>query len=104
MQADQRLAACVRTYQPIAPELADWLEKNVPESLTVFCLPQAHRVKMRTTNLLENLNKQVKRRTRVATLFPSEASCLRLVSAVLMELSEEWETGKVYLSMTVKND
>lgn len=103
-EADQRLAACVRKHHPIAPELADWLEKNVPESLTVFCLPQAHRVKMRTTNLLENLNKQLKRRTRVATLFPNEASCLRLVSAVLMELSEEWQTGKVYLNMNVKND
>jgi transposase-like protein len=103
-EADQRLAASIRKYRPIAPELADWLEQNVPESMTVFCLPQAHRVKMRTTNLLENLNKQVKRRTRVATLFPNEASCLRLVSAVLMELSEEWETGKVYLSMNVKNN
>jgi transposase-like protein len=103
-EADQRLAASIRKYRPIAPELADWLEQNVPESMTVFCLPKAHRVKMRTTNLLENLNKQVKRRTRVATLFPNEASCLRLVSAVLMELSEEWETGKVYLNMNVKND
>jgi putative transposase len=103
-EADQRLAACVRKYQPLAPELADWLEANVPESLTVFVLPTAHRLKMRTTNLLENLNKQVKRRTRVATLFPSEASCLRLVSAVLMELSEEWQTGKVYLNMNLKND
>jgi transposase-like protein len=103
-EADQRLVACVRKYYPIAPELADWLEQNLPESLTVFCLPQAHRVKMRTTNLLENLNKQVKRRTRVATLFPNEASCLRLISAVLMELSEEWETGKVYLNMNGKNE
>jgi transposase-like protein len=54
--------------------------------------------------MLENINKQVKRRTRVATLFPNEAACLRLVSAVLMELSEEWETGKVYLNMNPKND
>ena len=59
---------------------------------------------MRTSNMLENINKQVKRRTRVATLFPNEAACLRLVSAVLMELSEEWETGKVYLNMNPKND
>jgi len=103
-EADQRLAAAIRKYQPLAPQLADWLEANVPESLTVFALPAAHRVKMRTTNLLENLNKQVKRRTRVATLFPHEVSCLRLVSAVLMELSEEWQSGKVYLNMNVKND
>jgi transposase-like protein len=105
-EADQRLAAVVRKYQAMAPELADWLEANVPESLTVFALPKPHRLKLRTTNMLENLNKQIKRRTHVATLFPGEASCLRLVSAVLMELSEEWQSGKVYLSMEVdmRND
>ena len=54
--------------------------------------------------MLEQLNEEVKRRTRVAGLFPNEASLLRLVSAVLMELSEEWETGKSYLNMYVEND
>ena len=44
--------------------------------------------------MLERVNRELKRRTRVATLFPNEASLLRLVTAVLMELSEEWETGK----------
>ncbi|PIE42558.1 MAG: hypothetical protein CSA47_00240 [Gammaproteobacteria bacterium] len=52
-----------------------------------------------TSNVLERLNKEIKRRTRVATLFPNEDACLRLVSAVLMEISEEWQTGKVYLNM-----
>jgi transposase-like protein len=59
---------------------------------------------MRTTNLLENLNKQIKRRTRVATLFPNEASLLRLVAAILVEITEDWETGKVYLDMTVTQE
>jgi transposase-like protein len=59
-----------------------------------------HRKRLRTTNMLENLNKQVKRRTRVAGLFPNTESALRLVTAVLMEQSQEWETGKVYLTMT----
>jgi len=54
---------------------------------------------MRTSNSIERLNKEIKRRTRVATLFPNEESLLRLVSAVLAEISEEWETGKVYLNM-----
>jgi transposase-like protein len=49
-------------------------------------------------NGLERVNKEVKRRTRVASLFPSEASCLRLVSAVLMEISDEWQAGKAYLT------
>jgi transposase-like protein len=52
--------------------------------------------------MLERLNKEIKRRTRVATLFPNEASLLRLVSAILVEITEEWETGKVYLNMETK--
>ena len=59
----------------------------------------AHRKRLRTTNLLERTNKELKRRTRVATLFPNEASLLRLVSAVLIEISEEWESGRKYLNM-----
>ena len=59
---------------------------------------------MRTTNMLERVQEELNRRTRVAGSFPNEASLLRLVSAVLMELSEEWETGKRYLNMDVEND
>jgi transposase-like protein len=103
-EADRRLARTVAKYGESAPQLADWMETNVPEALTVFVLPPAHRQRMRTTNMLENLNKQIKRRTRVATLFPNEASLLRLVAAVLMEITEEWETGKVYLDMTVTQE
>jgi len=75
------------------------METNVPEGLTVFSLPSAHRRELRTSNMLERLNKEIKRRTRVATLFPNEASLIRLVSAVLIEVTEEWETGKTYLKM-----
>jgi putative transposase len=73
------------------------MESNVPEALTIFAFPPAQRRRLRTSNLLERLSKEIKRRTRVATLFPNEASLLRLVSAVLMEVSEEWETEKTYL-------
>ena len=75
------------------------MEANIPEGLTVFALPVNQRRRMRTSNMLERLNRELKRRTRVATLFPNEASLLRLVSAVLVEVSEEWETGKIYLCM-----
>ncbi len=103
-EADRRLKQCVEKYRSRdCKPLADWMEKNVPESLTVFVLPSAHRIKMRTTNMIEALNKQIKRRTSVAGLFPNEDSALRLVSAVVMEISEEWETGRVYLSMDVKD-
>ncbi len=75
------------------------MEENLPEGFTVFSLPPGHRRRLRTSNLLERLSREIKRRTRVATLFPNEASLLRLASAVLSEVSEEWETGRVYLSM-----
>jgi len=97
--ADRRLELTVRKYEKSAPKLAVWLAGNVPESLTVFAFPAAHRRRLRTSNLLERLNKEIKRRTRVAALFPNEAALLRLVSAVLMEISEEWETEKIYLRM-----
>jgi transposase-like protein len=98
-EADRRLGLMVAKYQDSAPKLAEWLESNIPQGLEVFVLPQAHRRRLRTINALENLNKQIKRRTRVATLFPNEGSVLRLVSAVLCEIDEEWETGRLYLNM-----
>ncbi|MCF6267921.1 MAG: transposase, partial [Desulfuromusa sp.] len=64
--------------------------------------PVEHQKRMRTSNSIERLNKEIKRRTRVATLFPNEESLLRLVSSILAEISDEWETGKVYLSMETK--
>jgi transposase-like protein len=103
-EADRRLARIVAKYRKTAPKLAEWIETNVPEGLTVLILPPGHRKRMRTTNLLENLNKQIKRRTRVATLFPNEASILRLVAAILVEITEDWETGKVYLDMTLTQE
>jgi putative transposase len=96
--ADEQVKRMVRKYEKQAPKLAAWLEENVPESLNVFALPTAHRKRLRTSNMLERLNREIKRRTRVATLFPNEASLLRLVTGVLMELSEEWETGKRYVT------
>jgi len=100
--AAEQLQRVVRKYQTSAPKLAEWMEENVPESLTVFRLPISHRKRLRTTNLLERLNRELKRRTRVATLFPNEASLLRLVTAVLTEVSEEWETGKRYVTFETK--
>jgi transposase-like protein len=100
--AGEQLQRVVRKYEKSAPKLAAWMEENVPESLAVFRLPPAHRQRLRTTNMLERLHRELKRRTRVATLFPNEASLLRLVTAVLMEVSEEWETGKRYVTFETK--
>jgi transposase-like protein len=98
-EAERQLELAVKKHRAKAPKLAEWLEQNVPESLTVFALPASHRRRLRTSNMLERLNEEIKRRTRVAGLFPNEASALRLVSAVLMEISEDWETGRKYLTM-----
>lgn len=102
--ADQKLARLVTKYHSTAPRLADWIEHNVPQGLTVFHFPQAHRRRLRTTNMLERLNQEIKRRTRVANLFPNEASLLRLVTAVLSEVSDDWETGKMYLDLAPNFD
>jgi len=67
--------------------------------LGVYALPEAHRKRMRTTNLLERQNQELKRRTRVVRVFPNEQSCLRLVYALLMETNQEW-MERLYLRMS----
>ncbi|MDA7915254.1 IS256 family transposase [bacterium] len=96
--AAEELTRFVGRYQLKAPKLASWAEANIPEGLAVFGIPSEHRKRMRTTNMLERQNRELKRRTRVATLFPNESSLLRLVTAVLVELSDDWETGMRYLT------
>ena len=97
--AETLLKKAVEKYASRAAKLASWMENNVPESLTVFAFPDTHRRRLRTTNGLERLNREIRRRTRVATLFPNEASCLRLVTAVVMEISDEWQTGRTYIRL-----
>jgi len=75
------------------------MEENLPQGLTILSLPQAHQKRVRTTNGLERVNQELKRRTRVARMFPNEASLLRLVSALLAEISDDWQTEKIYLGM-----
>jgi transposase-like protein len=97
--AEQRLKEIVADYAKRAPKLAAWLEENLPQGLTVLALPANHQKRLCTSNALERVNQELKRRTRVARVFPNEASLLRLVTALLTETSEEWETGKIYLNM-----
>lgn len=100
--ADEMLRQAVTKYRKTAPRLAEWMETNILEGLTVLDekldLTDLARRRLRTTNGLERVNKEIKRRTSVATLFPNEESILRLVSALLMEISEEWETGRIYIA------
>jgi len=94
--AEEFLQAAVQKYAVSAPRLSAWLEENLSEGFTVFEFPLEHRRTIRTTNSLERINKEIRRRTRVVGVFPNEASCLRLISALLMETSEEWQIGKHY--------
>ncbi len=102
VEADRLLGLTVSKYAPVAKKLAAWLEANVPEGLTVFDFPADHRRRLRTNNGLERLNREIKRRTRVASIFPNEASLLRLATAVLMEIDDEWQTEKRYLPKATK--
>jgi putative transposase len=98
--AEAYLKKIVQKYAQIAPALADWLEKNIPEGLTVFSFPASQRRRLRTSNGLERLSREIKRRTRVVSIFPNEAACLRLISAVLMEIHEEWQSDdRIYLTI-----
>jgi putative transposase len=93
----KRLA--IEKYKKRAPEFAKWLEENIDEGLTVYQFPKEHRKRIRTSNGMERVNKEIKRRTRVAVLFPNPESALRLVTGVIIEIHEDWITGKQYLDM-----
>jgi len=88
-------------WRPTHPAVATRLEEDLEESLTCLAFPPEHRTRIRTTNGLERLNQELKRRTRVVRIFPNPASLLRLVTALAQEQSEEWVSGRRYLDMTL---
>lgn len=96
--ADAYLAKTVLKYEQSASRLSEWMAGNLPEGLMVFSFPGGFRKLLRTTNGVERLHREVRRRARVVSIFPNQASCLRLVSAVLSEISEEWLTGRTYIT------
>lgn len=102
--AESMITKATTEFSKSAPEFCKWLESNIKEGLTCFQFPKKHRRRIRTSNGVERLNREVKRRTRVAVLFPNKESALRLVTGILMEIHEEWVTGKQYLDMTELNE
>ena len=96
--ANEYLARVVLKYAKSAAKLADWIEKSLPEGLTVFGFPAAHQRQLRTSNSLERVNRELDRRTTVVSIFPNEAACLRLISAVLIELDDAYQADRSYLS------
>jgi len=99
-EAERLLKLAIAKYAKTASQLSAWMEANIPEGLNVFNFKRSHQLYLRTSNLAERVNREIKRRTKVAGIFPSAASCERLITGVLIEISEAWETGKPYLSMT----
>jgi transposase-like protein len=97
--AQQRLKRVVPRFEDKAPKFAEWFEENAPEAFTYLDFPKEHWKKIRTNNNAERLNREIRRRTRVVSIFPNEDSCLRLITAVLQEIHEQWTTGKVYIKM-----
>jgi transposase-like protein len=99
VEAERLMKQTIEFWAVDAPKLAQWAEENLPEGFAAFDVPLGQRVRLRTTNGLERINREIKRRTRVASIFPNTASCLRLVSALLAECDEDWMTGKIYLNL-----
>lgn len=100
VEAERLLKQAIDSVKDKQPKLAAWMEINLPEGLTCFAFPEPHRRRIRTTNMVERNNREIKRRTKVATLFTSEKSIERLVSALLMEQDENWMNGRIYLTMS----
>jgi transposase-like protein len=99
-EADRLLGVVVKKYAESAPRLSEWMETNVEQGLTVFNFPAEHQKRLRTTNLCERVNREIKRRTRVVSVFPNARSLERLVTAVLMEMSEDWQSSARYLTFS----
>ncbi len=98
-EARQDLAAWLKKWGERYQKLCDWVEANMEETLTFYRLPRQHHKNMKSTNLLERLNQEIKRRTLVVRIFPNTASCLRLVRALAVEMHENWIEAIRYLNM-----
>ena len=98
-EAKRLLGIKVLKYKKVASKLSEWMEESIPESFSCFNFPSAHRKRIRTSNVAEVCNKEIKRRTRVIGIFPNEASLLRICTAHLKALDDKWDSGKRYLNM-----
>jgi len=98
-EARQDLAAWLTKWESRYPKLCEWVENNIEETLTFYRLPQAHHKHLKSTNMLERLNEELKRRTLVVRIFPNAASCLRLTRALAVEIDEDWVEATRYLDM-----
>jgi putative transposase len=98
-EAKADLAAWIERWQGRYPKLVAWVEETIEETLTFYRLPWPHHRNLKSTNMLERFNEEIKRRTRVVRIFPNEASCLRLIRALSVEQHERWQEDHRYLNM-----
>ncbi len=99
-QAMTLAEAVAARWETSHPAVARLLEEDIENCLACLAFPLAHRARIRTTNGMERLNEEIKRRTRVVRIFPNPAACLRLVTALCVEQSEEWVSGRRSLEMS----
>jgi putative transposase len=98
-EVQKDLAQWLERWGPKYPKLCEWVEENIGETFTFYRLPLEHHKHMKSTNMLERFNEEIKRRTRVVRIFPNAASCLRLIRALAAETHEEWLEASRYLNM-----
>ena len=95
-EARRRLDEFVRTFQKIAPKAVACMEEGFEDAMAVMCLPEKYRKRLRTTNMQERLNEEIRRRERVIRIFPNDASVLRIIGALLLEQNEKWQTQRYF--------
>lgn len=98
-EAQRLLKQSINKYEKDMPQLAAWMEENIPEGLTVFNFPSTHRQRIRTSNIAERINQELRRRTQVVRVFPNAKACERLIAAILIETYEIWQTDPTYLKV-----
>jgi transposase-like protein len=98
-EARADLAAWLKRWAAKYPKLCDWAEENIEETFAFYRLPVGHHKNLRSTNLLERFNEEIRRRTYVVRVFPNSEACLRLVRALAAEQHEEWQEGSRYMNM-----
>lgn len=98
-EARQDLAAWLKKWGKRYQKLCDWVEANIEETLTFYRLPRQHHKNLKSTNMLERLMEEIKRRTLVVRIFPNPSACLRLIRALAVEMHENWIEATRYLNM-----
>ena len=98
-EARAYLAACLTRWQDKDPKMTDWAENHIEETWTSYRLPRKHHKHLKSTNMLERLNEEIRRRTRVVRIFPNHDSCWRLIRALVVETHEDWLEANRYLNM-----